>query len=148
MIDKLKMEVLDATGEDLVNMDEDRIIIENYDAKTPLKPARLNLGQVKAQDDYDQSMRILIGENLKSPNGKGIDMWNSINAYRSAICSLVGTHVSADGENKYAYKAPVINKFENQTELISEVNKSFQSQNVHEADKETLRKNLFGLVQK
>jgi gliding motility-associated protein GldM len=134
------MDILTASGEDLRTEGEARIIIAPYNILDPLKPARLNLAHVEKQDDYDQSMHIMIGENLKAPKGKGLELWNSYNGYRSEISELITNYSSSDGSKVYKFKAPVIQEFKNQSELIKQLEKSIAKGEVNNDDKEVLKK--------
>lgn len=156
-IDELKLEILEACGEDVTSVGKTEcIIVEKYDEKnTPLKPARMNLQFVNGKDKYDDPMRIMIGDatDLKNPKGKGLELWNSLIDLRSEITEkIASTHVfiqeggKASLDNKYSFKAPKINTFKDQPDLNKQIKKSIQSQNVHPDDEEVILEIYRGLT--
>lgn len=156
-IDDLKLEILEACGEDVSTISPTgSIIMEKYDKdKSPLKPIRMNLSFVNGKDKYDDPMRIMLGEatDIKNPTGKGLDLWKSIIKFRSEITQeIAATHVYTDESGKvvtnkkYSFKAPSINKFKDQADLNKQIKKSISEQNVHLDDKEVILEIYRGLT--
>jgi hypothetical protein len=96
-IDMIKLELLKESKEDVTPAtkveDPEKILWKAYDPKNPLIPAKLNLAQVQAKDQYDVPMALMIGEEpqIPNPNLKGVKLMNSYNAYRLKLCELLGS---------------------------------------------------------
>ncbi|MCH2224525.1 MAG: hypothetical protein MK066_07120 [Crocinitomicaceae bacterium] len=140
-IDNLKLEILEACGEDIATVNgEESILVERYDGKkAPLKPIRMNLSNVNAKDKYDEPMHIMIGDDIKRPKGNGIKLWNSILEYRKELTETVASSQMLGGDKpkmsqNYFFKAPSINKFDSQKDLDSQLKKSIASSKVHPSD--------------
>lgn len=141
LIDDLKLEILNACGEDVATVNaETAILMEKYDpTANALKPIRMNLDKVDGKDKYDEVMNIVIGTEITSPNGKGMEIWNSINEYRAYLTEkIASSQLGAEGESEfnkeYFYKAPSINSFENQTDLDKKIKESIDQSKVHPED--------------
>lgn len=143
LIDKLKLQLLEECGEDLQTVGTSESILmqkKSSKEKYPLKPIRMNLENVSGKDKYDEAMHILIGEDIKNPTGEGIKLWKSLIDYRKEITELVassqlGGDETAKFDKQYFFKAPEINKFKDQRELKSKIEKSIEASNVHPDDK-------------
>jgi len=152
MIDDLKIEILDACGEDTKTVGkEGSIITMAYDGKKrPLKPARMDLNFVSGKDKYDDPMRVMgIDQDIKKPTGNGMKLWNSYNEYRKFLTEkIASTQVISDStdttglsvmyDKKYSFKAPDINEFKDQKDLDDKVKKAVEASNVHPDDKQAL----------
>lgn len=141
LIDDLKLEILNACGEDVSTVNkESAILMEKYDPKVnALKPIRMNLDKVQGKDKYDEVMNIVIGDEITTPSGKGMDIWKSLNDYRAYITETIASSQlgseSAGGFNKeYFYKAPSINDFESQADLDKMIKESIDKSKVHPED--------------
>lgn len=111
-IDGLKMLLLEKSGEDVTKVadkDKEAIVWKPYSKKDPLTPAKLWLQAVQAKDGYDVPMEVMIGEELTSPKGKGLDLWKSYNEFRLKITSLLGSYKV--GGKTYTFKPTAINEF-------------------------------------
>lgn len=142
-IDDLKLEILTVCGEDLNSKGVGHIIVKEYDKKYPLKPIRMNLEHVQSMDKYDEPMHILIGEDIKNPSGKGLDLWNNYNKFRDEICELLATWSTPDGKTNYKFKAPKpINDFKDSKDLSAKIQKAIKDpkNNVSMDDREPLAK--------
>ena len=146
-IDELKLDILETIGEDIETVaPENAIIVSRYNAKkNALKPTRMNLAPVNGKDKYDDPMRIMIGEDITNPKGKGLDLWKSLNKFRKELtekiaASQVVTNESGNirFDNRYSFKAPEINKFKDQADLNKQILKSMEKSNVHPDDKEQI----------
>lgn len=141
-IDELKKEILTASGEDVKTIGPGHIILKDYDAKWALRPAKMDLDKVAGKDKYDDAMRIMIGEatDIKKPTGKGMELWKSFNDYRSELCEAIARYSSSDGEVKYSFKSPRINKFADQKDLMKQIDDAIAKSNVSQDDKEAIKK--------
>ena len=111
-IDALKMLLLEKSGEDvkkIADKNKETLVWKAYDKKNPLTPAKLWLQAVQAKDQYDVPMEVMIGEELKSPKGKGLELWNSYNEFRLKITGLLGSYKV--GGNTYTFKPTAINEY-------------------------------------
>lgn len=122
-IDDLKIEVLTMAGEDLNLKGEEAIIKTAYDAKVPTKPARMDLSKVQAKDKYDEPMLLMgINKDIKSPEGKGLELWNQLNAFRGEIVKIfVESSPKPDNAPAYNFKDPKINAFKDMKDLKKQV---------------------------
>jgi hypothetical protein len=141
-IDDLKLEILQLIGEDLSSVGTpESIIMKAYDSKDPLKPTKMNLANVSGKDKYDEPMFLMIGEDLTAPKGKGMDLWNRYNGYRTELTELIaGSWVLDKGQKKFFFKAPNINEFKDFKDLNSMIDKAINSSNVNQDDKEAIKK--------
>ena len=139
-IDDLKLEILDACGEDITSVDpENAILREKYDSKSnALKPIRMNLTHVDGKDKYDEVMSIMIGSDIKRPAGKGMELWKSFLKYRKELTEKIASTQIGGGNTKfdksYFFKATSINEFEDQKELDNKIKKAIEASNVHPDD--------------
>jgi hypothetical protein len=143
-IDALKLEILSEIkeAEELLKEgpEEKGFIIEKaFNASEPTKPIRFRLANVQNKDKYDEVMRIMgIANTTEKPEsyscvskfakGKksGIDLWNSLQNYRSTICKIL-VESSSNDSVKYKFEDPKINQFETQESLKAEILKQFSS---------------------
>lgn len=138
-IDALKLEILDACGEDTKSVGSKESILTAKYPNDPLKPIRMKLEQVENKEAYDEPMRILIGEDITQPTGKGMTLWNHYNQYRGQLTELVAKSNPSDG-GKYFFKAPKINTFKDQKDLSAQITKAIKASNVHPDDQEAIKK--------
>jgi len=146
-IDDLKIEILTLCGEDMSNVGPEFVITRKYDPATPLKPTRMNLEKVNAKDNYDIPMQVLIGEDIKKPAGKGLDMWNNYIKFRTDICELLAKYPAGEGAKDFFFKAPVINTFKDQKDLNAQIDKAIAASNVNMDDREAIKK-IYGSLTK
>jgi len=123
-IDDTKLMLMQKAGEDVTTVadnDEKAIIWKMYDAKDPLRPARLNLMAIQAKDQFDVPMHELVGADVKvlDESKKGIVIWKLYNDFRKKVVELAGSY--QEGEKKYSVKAKDINDFETNMELEKKV---------------------------
>lgn len=123
-IDETKLMLLQKSGEDVTTVaenDEKAIIWKMYDAKDPLRPARLNLMAIQAKDQFDVPMHELVGADVKvlDESKKGIVIWKLYNDFRKKVVELAGSY--QEGEKKYSVKVKDINEFETNMELEKKV---------------------------
>src|SRR3989338_3110662 len=72
----LKNEILNACDEDTKSFGSKESILVTKSQEDSLKPIRMRLEQVQNKEAYDEPMRILIGEDITRPTGKGMTLWN------------------------------------------------------------------------
>jgi hypothetical protein len=149
-IDELKIEILIAIGEDVTSVGSaESIIVQAYSEKDPLRPAKMNLMNVNGKDKYDEPMYLMVGQDIKNPTGKGIDLWKNYNAYRKELTELVGgSWVQEAGEKKYFFKAPEINAFKDFKDLNAQIDKAIAAAHVNPEDTEAIKKIYAGLTKK
>jgi gliding motility-associated protein GldM len=147
-IDKLKIKILDKVGEDIKSVGgPESIIVKPYDKKNPLKPIYMNLSHVQGMDKYDEPMQIMIGAETTKPIGDGMDLWKSYNNYRSELCELIAKYPAGEGQKDFFFKSVAINKFKDQKDLYSQLDKAIKSSNVNQDDKEAIKK-IYGSLTK
>ncbi|HLP55621.1 MAG TPA: GldM family protein [Fluviicola sp.] len=146
-IDALKMEILEACGEDTKSVGSAESILVAKSSDNPLKPIRMRLEHVQNKEAYDEPMRILIGEDITRPTGKGMTLWNHYNDYRSQLTELVAGSNPSDG-GRYFFKAPKINSFKDQKDLSAQIAKAIKASNVHPDDQEAIKKIYVGLTKR
>lgn len=156
LIDQLKIQLLKDCGEDVSTVGQKTsILIEKFNVNSPqLKPVRMNLENVEGKDKYDETMYLFIGEDIKKPVGKGLELWNSYLDFRTELTQKVASsHLKVDNNGKtfndktYYFKAPKITKFEDQTDLNNQLKKALKASNVH-ADDEALLLDIFSSLSK
>ena len=123
-IDDTKIMLMQMAGEDVTTVaenDEKAIIWKLYDAKEPLRPARLNLMAIQAKDQFDVPMHELVGADVKviDESKKGIVIWKLYNDFRKKVVELAGSY--QEGEKKYSVKVKDINEWTDNKDLDKKV---------------------------
>lgn len=140
LLDQVKLEILEACGEDVDTKGGDLSILTESGKRTnALKPLRMNLENVQGQDKYDEVMQILIGEDICRPQGRGMEIWKSLLAYRRDLTEkIASSQLGVDGvkgfDKNYSFKAPSINSFKSQEDLDQQIRKSLKRSRVHPED--------------
>lgn len=138
MIDDMKMEILSKCGENVTQIGPENIITKAYSTKEPLKPARMNLMKVEGKDKYDEPMDVMgIADDIKTPKGNGIKLWDSYNDYRKKLTELVAKS-SSTAEKKYSFTDPKINEFKDFADIRKKMEKNLKT--VAPDDQEALLK--------
>lgn len=145
-IDQLKLEILDECGEDTKTIGGKESIISAVFPKDPLKPMRMKLEFVEGKDKYDEPMRILIGDDITAPTGKGIKLWNNYNNYRDELTGLIASSAISEGQH-FFFKAPHIKGFKDLKDLHTQIDRAVKSSNVHPDDQEAIKK-IYGALTK
>lgn len=147
-IDDLKLEILAECGEEIkIIGKKESIIFKAYDTKEPLKPIRMKLEHVQGMDKYDEAMRIIIGEDITKPTGKGVELWKTYNGYRKELTELIASSVIVEkGKPAFKFNAPEINKFSDMLDLSQQVDKAIESSKVAQDDKESIKKIYISLT--
>jgi len=121
LIDQMKIDILKTAGEEVgsvKNRDHATIL---WEKTTGVKPARMNLIAVNAKDNYDIPMQVMgVNDDLKKPKGKGLDLWNKFNDYRSKLIELTGSYKWSEGES-FEIKVDPINDFTDFNDLSKKV---------------------------
>ena len=122
-IDGLKFDILKEAKEKVdpnAPKDNDPLSIV-WKKQNDVTPARLNLAAVQAQDKYDEPMLVMgINKSIKDPTGKGLELWNKYNDYRSKIVELTGTYKWGEG-NSFTVKTDKINDFKDNNDLTKKI---------------------------
>ncbi len=140
-IDNLKLEILKACGEDVETKGSGHIVVKAYDKKNkPLLPTRMDLDKVEGKDKFDEPMHIMVGDDIARPKGKGMDLWKSYNGYRNELSEIIAAYPGGEGQKAFFFKAPSINKFKDQKDLFSQIDKAIKASNVNQDDKEAIKK--------
>ena len=147
LIDDIKLEILTLCGEDLATTGPEGIVTRPYDKNTPLRPTRMNLEKVQSQDKYDEPMHIMIGEDLRKPAGRGDELWKSYNKYRKDLLETLAAYSAGEGKD-YFFKAPDINDFKDNKDLMAKIQKAIDASNVAMDDKEPIKKIYAALTKK
>ena len=126
-IDKLKLEILDAAGENTAtykDKDHESIMWRKQDGA---KPTRMNLAMVQGMDKYDEPMQVMgIADDIKRPTGNGAELWKKFNDYRAKIVELTGSYQMPGSEASFSVKTTPINKYENNQKLAEKVKKMIE----------------------
>ena len=155
-IDNLKVQLLRDCGEDVTSIGgTTSILLEKFNKnEQKLKPVRMNLNNVQGKDKYDESMHLLIGEDIKNPKGKGLELWESFLKFRTELTEKVSSsHLKIDSGGKaiidkqYFFKAPTIRDFKDQKDLDAQIKKAIKSSKVH-TDDEALLIDLYSSLSK
>jgi len=124
-IDEIKIHLLDKVGEDVktIKPDDDNVIVWTpYDAKYPLRPAKLNLAAINSKDNFDVPTHELIHDLKPVPeSSKAIKLWNVYNNFRKILVEKTGTY--KDNGKQYTVSIPGkgINDFSNYPDLEKKV---------------------------
>lgn len=147
-IDELKLEILKECGEDITSVGKpESIIVKSYDAKDPLRPTRMHLEHVQGMDKYDEAMHIIIGEDIKNPTGKGVELWKTYNGYRKELTEkIASSFIVEPGKPKFFFKAPEINNYKDMLDLSAQVDKAIKSSKVNMDDQEAIKKIYISLT--
>lgn len=140
-IDQVKMELLKESGEEVSTVKpEDRETII-WEKGTGCKPTRMNLMAVEAKDQYDIPMYLLIGDDIKNPTGKGKQIWNDYNAFRSKLIQAMGTY--REGKHSYSINPKAINAFKNNQDLRKQVKLMLKASKANLKDDEEILSSIY-----
>ena len=156
LIDRIKMLVFQAIGEDLNPSAELPIILKDratfkldYQNVTkpgltansePCKPLTTNLNHVQKKDAYDEQMLLMgINESIEKPNVKapGFAVWPAMQEFRKEICDLIvnaSTAIDEDGK-KYSFKDPKIIKYKDLKDLDTQLKKALDASDIKQDDR-------------
>ena len=150
-IDNLKEELLKESGEniDLVDfLNDEAILWTDMDELKKALPIRMNLMAVEAKDQYDTPMQLLIGDDIKKPNSKGLKLWGDFQEFRSALVNTCGTYEINNQSFKVSLTA--INSYSSNDDLVKRVEKMIDdSPNLNKEDDRQFLIDLYlGLTKK
>lgn len=121
-IDDLKVEILKEAGEKVEtykDKDQENILWKKQDG---VMPARMWLAAVQGMDKYDEPMHVLgVAENIKSPTGKGAELWKKYNDYRAFIVKSAGSYKMPGSEKSFVINAQAINDYTDNQDLTKKV---------------------------
>jgi hypothetical protein len=140
-IDQVKMELLKESGEEVSTVkpeDKETII---WEKGSGCRPTRMNLMAVQAKDQYDVPMYILIGDDIKNPTGKGKQIWNDFNGFRSKLIQTMGTY--QEGKKSYSINPKAINEFKNNQDLRKQVKQMLLSSKANLRDDEEIMSSIY-----
>lgn len=143
-IDKLKLKILEESGEDIKPKDKgpESIVWTTYDfKKNGVLPGRMKLMPVQAKDQYDIPMHTIIGEDIKNPTGDGKQLWADFLKFRKDIVSLTGTYEWTG--KKYSINVKDINSYKSNQELSAQVDKMIASSKANIKDDAAILKKLY-----
>ena len=140
-IDQLKLEILKACGEDLSNVGSENILQTKISDKPSIQPLKFNLQFVQGQDKFDESMRVMLGNDtdIKHPSGKGKQMYDNYMKYRNTVVELLAKS-SSDSEHTYQLKMPNINAYKNEQDKLIKISKALANQHIAPDDKDVIQK--------
>jgi hypothetical protein len=108
-IDKLKLELLQAAGENITTVsskkEKEVILWSKYDKNKPsIIPMRLNLAAVESKDNFDVPMQVLVGTDINNikKDGLGMQLWIQYNNFRRNIIETCGSYKKSSNNFKVA----------------------------------------------
>jgi len=149
-IDALKIEILKAAGEKVdppfKNKDQTSIMWRKNDG---VLPARMWLAAVQGMDKYDDPMRIMgIADNIKTPTGKGAELWKKYNDYRAYIVKATGTYKMPAAVKSFNISTKPINDFTDNQDLAKKVKTMVQSSKANLKEDEQVLIDLYMMLTK
>jgi hypothetical protein len=140
-IDEIKLEILEKSGEAVkeYKKDDENTILWEKGAKC--KPIRMNLMAVQAKDQYDIPMHEIVGEDIKTPTGKGKQLWEDFIKFRADLVKTVGSY--KEGEKTYTINTKPINTFKNNADLVKQVSDMVKKSNVNHMDDDQALTDLY-----
>ncbi|WP_430404469.1 hypothetical protein [Fluviicola sp.] len=140
-IDQVKMELLRESGEEItqIKRDDQKTII--WEKGKDCRPTRMNLMAVEAKDQYDIPMNILIGDDIKNPTGKGKNIWDDFNSFRSKLIQTTGTY--KEGNKSFSINPKAINDFKDNKDLKKQVDQMLKSSKANLRDDEEVLASIY-----
>lgn len=144
-IDEIKLEILEKSGEAVKEYKKDDETVILWEKGEKCKPIRMNLMAVQAKDQYDIPMHEIVGEDIKTPTGKGKELWEDILKFRADILKAVANY--NDGGKSYSINPTNINNYTKNADLVKQVETMLaKSKTNHRDDDETLKDIYIGLT--
>ena len=131
-IDEIKLEILEKSGEAVKEYKKDDENTILWEKGGVCKPIRMNLMAVQAKDQYDIPMHEIVGEDIKTPTGKGKQLWEDFIKFRADLVKTVGSY--KEGGNTYSINPKPINTFKNNADLVKQVSDMVKKSNVNHMD--------------
>lgn len=140
-IDQVKMELLSESGEEITKIKRDDLQTIIWEKGKDCRPARMNLMAVEAKDQYDIPMHILIGDDIKNPTGKGKNIWDDFNDFRSKLIQTTGTY--KEGNKSFSINPKAINDFKDNKDLKKQVDQMFKASKANLRDDEEVLASIY-----
>lgn len=140
-IDEIKLEILEKSGEAVKEYKKDDENTILWEKGANCKPIRMNLMAVQAKDQYDIPMHEIVGEDIKTPTGKGKQLWEDFIKFRADIVKTVGSY--KEGEKTYSINTKPINTFKNNADLVKQVSNMVKKSNVNHMDDDQALTDLY-----
>lgn len=140
-IDQVKMELLRESGEEVAKIkpDDQQTII--WEKGKDCRPTRMNLMAVESKDQYDIPMHILIGDDIKNPTGKGKNIWEDFNDFRSKLIQTTGTY--KEGNKSFSINPKAINSYKDNKDLKKQVDQMFKASKANLRDDEEVLASIY-----
>lgn len=149
LIDELKKELLEECGEDLSMDNPYRIITKHWSPATENKPTRFDLMNIEAKDNNVIPTKFLGVENYRTPEGKGLVLWDEMNGHRNDLISIVASsNVITDTndrkgiekmyDDRYYFDAPSIPDFTDVKDEVSRLRSAMEKASVHRDDEQVI----------
>ena len=140
-IDEIKLEILEKSGEAVKEYKKDDENTILWEKGANCKPIRMNLMAVQAKDQYDIPMHEIVGEDIKTPTGKGKQLWEDFIKFRSDLVKTVGSY--KEGGNAYSIDPKSINTFKNNADLVKQVSDMVKKSKVNHMDDDQALTDLY-----
>ena len=140
-IDAIKLEILEKSGEAVKEYKKDDENTILWEKAAVCKPIRMNLMAVQAKDQYDIPMHEIVGEDIKTPTGKGKQLWADFNKFREDIVSTVGSY--KEGGKSYSFKPKAINTYKSNADLVKQVTDMVKKSNVNHMEDDQALSDLY-----
>ncbi len=140
-IDEIKLEILEKSGEAVKEYKKDDENTILWEKGAVCKPIRMNLMAVQAKDQYDIPMHEIVGEDIKTPTGKGKQLWEDFIKFRSEIVSTVGSY--KEGDNTYKINPTAINNYKSNADLVKQVTDMVSKSKVNHMDDDQALTDLY-----
>lgn len=131
-IDEIKLEILEKSGEAVKEYKKDDENTILWEKGAFCKPIAMHLMAVQAKDQYDVPMHEIVGEDIKTPTGKGKQLWDDMIKFRADIVKTVGSY--QEGTNTYTINTKPINTYKTNADLVKQVTDMVKKSNVNHMD--------------
>lgn len=140
-IDAIKLEILEKSGEAVKEYKKDDENTILWEKAAVCKPIRMNLMAVQAKDQYDIPMHEIVGEDIKTPTGKGKQLWADFIKFRADIVSTVGSY--KEGGKTYSFNPKAINTYKSNADLVKQVTDMVKSSKVNHMEDDQALSDLY-----
>lgn len=140
-IDEIKLEILEKSGEAVKEYKKDDENTILWEKGSVCKPIRMNLMAVQAKDQFDIPMHEIVGDDIKTPTGKGKQLWADFIKFRADIVSTIGSY--NEGGKPYSINPKPINTFKNNADLVKQVEAMVKKSNVNHMDDDQALTDLY-----
>jgi hypothetical protein len=140
-IDDIKLEILEKSGEAVKEYKKDDENTILWEKGADCKPIRMNLMAVQAKDQFDIPMHEIVGDDIKTPTGKGKQLWADFIKFRADIVSTVGSY--KEGDNTYSINTKPINTYKSNADLVKQVSDMVKKSKVNHMDDDQALTDLY-----